>query len=183
MDNLRACRTCKQIKPTNDYYKSKERKDGLRVNCKSCCKIILQAIPKNKQARSANSKRWADKNREITRQQSRDYRQNNPDKVLNAIHKRNALKRGNGVFQLTAKDLSKLRTGICYYCKSKENITIDHVVPISKGGRHSIGNLISACLSCNVSKGNKLLFEYLQYRKVANGDVAAGSQDSSSKSV
>ena len=49
----------------------------------------------------------------------------------------------------------------CYYC-SEQNIklTMDHIVPISRGGAHSIGNVAPACGSCNSSKGTKLLIEW-----------------------
>lgn len=45
----------------------------------------------------------------------------------------------------------------CGYCESKENLTIDHVVPISKGGKSTWENSVTACKPCNSSKGNKLL--------------------------
>ena len=40
----------------------------------------------------------------------------------------------------------------CAYCGSDGDLHIEHVVPISKGGPHSIGNIIPACKSCNFSK-------------------------------
>ncbi len=45
----------------------------------------------------------------------------------------------------------------CQYCNATRRLTIDHVVPKSKGGDESFHNLVVACSSCNTKKGNKLL--------------------------
>lgn len=43
----------------------------------------------------------------------------------------------------------------CTYCGSIEKLTLDHFLPISKGGSDCLGNLIPACGQCNSSKYNK----------------------------
>jgi 5-methylcytosine-specific restriction endonuclease McrA len=49
----------------------------------------------------------------------------------------------------------------CAYCGgNKGGIHMDHVIPISRGGRHAIGNVLPACQTCNLSKGAKLLAEW-----------------------
>lgn len=45
----------------------------------------------------------------------------------------------------------------CQYCGSKDNLTIDHVIPRSRGGQDTWENLVCSCSSCNLKKGNKLL--------------------------
>ena len=45
----------------------------------------------------------------------------------------------------------------CQYCGTKENLTIDHVIPRSKGGKDTWDNLVACCTSCNVKKGSKSL--------------------------
>ncbi|HVT44445.1 MAG TPA: HNH endonuclease [Thermoanaerobaculia bacterium] len=50
----------------------------------------------------------------------------------------------------------------CQYCGkrfSSSELSLDHVIPISRGGRSSWENVVCACLPCNVKKGNKLLSE------------------------
>lgn len=42
----------------------------------------------------------------------------------------------------------------CAYCGWKHDLTIDHVIPRSKGGSEHINNLVLACLDCNLSKSN-----------------------------
>ena len=45
----------------------------------------------------------------------------------------------------------------CQYCGATRSLTIDHVIPRSKGGQDTWDNLVVACASCNVKKGDKLL--------------------------
>jgi 5-methylcytosine-specific restriction endonuclease McrA len=47
------------------------------------------------------------------------------------------------------------RKGICHYCGQKfpqDQLTLDHIVPVSRGGRSTRGNLVVACLDCNQKK-------------------------------
>jgi len=43
----------------------------------------------------------------------------------------------------------------CAYCGSKKELTIDHIIPKSRGGKNSWNNLITCCLPCNLKKGDK----------------------------
>lgn len=45
----------------------------------------------------------------------------------------------------------------CQYCGAKDNLTVDHVVPASKGGPWTWENLTTACSKCNNKKGDKPL--------------------------
>lgn len=43
----------------------------------------------------------------------------------------------------------------CQYCSSRDKLTIDHVIPKSRGGRDTWENLVAACTRCNNRKGNR----------------------------
>lgn len=47
----------------------------------------------------------------------------------------------------------------CIYCGSKKDLTIDHVIPKSKGGQNTWSNLVACCSPCNLRKGDKSLVE------------------------
>jgi 5-methylcytosine-specific restriction endonuclease McrA len=47
----------------------------------------------------------------------------------------------------------------CQYCGSTKHLTLDHVLPRSKGGTHTWDNVVAACERCNASKGDRLLHE------------------------
>ncbi len=45
--------------------------------------------------------------------------------------------------------------GICHYCKKRflsGELTMDHIVPLSRGGRSVKGNIVPCCKSCNNNK-------------------------------
>jgi 5-methylcytosine-specific restriction endonuclease McrA len=64
---------------------------------------------------------------------------------------------------ITARDIRRLlarHSGRCFYCYGREHLELDHVVPLSRGGRHSIGNLVPACRRCNRRKSARFLAEW-----------------------
>ena len=72
--------------------------------------------------------------------------------------------------RLKAKELKKSRwwqnliqKTKCYYCLmeiSRSQVTMDHVVPISRGGRSTAGNLVPACKGCNENKRSLTAVEW-----------------------
>ena len=55
----------------------------------------------------------------------------------------------------------------CQYCGSRSNLTVDHVIPRSKGGSSSWDNIVASCAPCNRRKGNTLLRQSgMQLRKL-----------------
>jgi len=50
----------------------------------------------------------------------------------------------------------------CQYCNTpytKNNLTLDHVIPLSKGGKTRWENIVAACGPCNTRKGNKTIMK------------------------
>ena len=57
-----------------------------------------------------------------------------------------------------------LRDGFqCAYCHSHEDLTFDHVIPRSKGGRTTWENIVAACSPCNLRKGGRLPKEAMMH--------------------
>ncbi|HZR82155.1 MAG TPA: HNH endonuclease [Candidatus Binatia bacterium] len=53
--------------------------------------------------------------------------------------------------------------GVCHYCGRRVGasaLTMDHVVPIIRGGRSTRGNVVPACKACNDAKKHSLAFEW-----------------------
>jgi len=57
-------------------------------------------------------------------------------------------------------EICKLYKEKCAYCGITLPLTVDHVLPLSRGGLHEEKNILPACAYCNNSKGNKLLSEW-----------------------
>ncbi|MEO0679383.1 MAG: HNH endonuclease, partial [Pseudomonadota bacterium] len=45
----------------------------------------------------------------------------------------------------------------CQYCGAKGDLTFDHVIPRSRGGRTTWENVVASCGPCNLRKGSRLL--------------------------
>ena len=57
--------------------------------------------------------------------------------------------------KLNRKRLYRRDDGQCVYCGNKKGLTIDHVLPKSRGGKNSWTNLVTCCSPCNIKKGNR----------------------------
>lgn len=72
---------------------------------------------------------------------------------------------GGGPLPITERDWHRLLViyqHCCAYCGDGPDrpLELEHVVPIARGGRHSIGNVVPACTRCNRSKNDRLLIEW-----------------------
>ncbi|KAM3091219.1 HNH endonuclease [Phormidesmis sp. 146-35] len=57
------------------------------------------------------------------------------------------------------RELFRRDNHTCQYCGTTKHLTIDHVIPRSKGGTHTWDNVVAACERCNSAKGDRLLHE------------------------
>jgi 5-methylcytosine-specific restriction endonuclease McrA len=129
----------------------------------------------NKQQVITTKKAWRVKNKSIIASQKRVWAKNNPEKIkemyersyaknpelfiLNA-NKRSKRLKGVETKLITTKDYARLYKMPCIYCGSNLKIEVDHIQPINKNGRHSIGNLAPACRSCNRSKSDLFVMQW-----------------------
>jgi 5-methylcytosine-specific restriction endonuclease McrA len=66
----------------------------------------------------------------------------------------------------------KLAKGACHYCGQvtpPRELTMDHIVPVARGGRSTKGNLVPACKQCNNKKKQLLPMEWEDYLKGFQG--------------
>lgn len=105
-------------------------------------------------------KKYYENNKEAHRKRQREWLRKNPEYVRTKRNKREARINNNPNTLTPAewKEILELYEGKCIYCGSSKRITMDHIIPISKGGGTTKDNVVPACISCNSSKGNKDIF-------------------------
>ena len=62
----------------------------------------------------------------------------------------------------------RIAKGLCHYCGRNtpvKELTMDHIVPLARGGKSTKGNLVTACKECNNNKKNLLPMEWDEYIK------------------
>lgn len=60
----------------------------------------------------------------------------------------------------------RIALGVCYYCGAKfapKELTLDHIVPLVRGGHSTRGNCVPACKACNSKKQSLLPIEWEEY--------------------
>lgn len=70
---------------------------------------------------------------------------------------------------ITKEDISAVydrQAGLCIYCRRELNgkYDVDHIMPMSRGGLNTPENIVVCCHSCNASKGNRTLHEWIESR-------------------
>lgn len=97
-------------------------------------------------------------NREKVSAQQAEWRKNNPEKIRAKNNNRRAQK-ASAIGRLTATDWDQIvasQGGRCKYCGRKGKLTIDHKVPLAKGGSNMPHNIQGLCVPCNSGKRDKL---------------------------
>ena len=66
----------------------------------------------------------------------------------------------------------RLSAGVCYYCGARvgaRTLTMDHIVPLVRGGKSRRGNVAPACKPCNSKKQSLLPVEWEEYLMILAG--------------
>lgn len=169
----------KKYRLANQEKIAQQNKDWRQRNADYCKQKSLEWRTKNKELKAAadrkyaannkskineNSKRWRANNPERAREVSKNSRLKNPETGRNTTARRRARVAENGVYRVTSLELVSILRKPCAYCGAKSE-HVDHIIPITRGGHHAIGNLTGACAPCNLSKGSKFIMEWRKGRK------------------
>lgn len=181
---MKICRVCAEAKLLEDFPKEKQNKDGLKSLCKSCFSAYMRNYyQKNPESIKARARQYHELNRDDANRKRRERRKaniqrerlaskrwaaENPEKTRaykSANNAKRRLRKSAGFVR--TQDLVKLqRQTKCFYCQQTKKLTIEHVIPLSRGGQHTIGNLVMACQSCNFRKHAKFIMEWRLYKLV-----------------
>ena len=158
---MKVCGTCKVLKEYISFSNSNSTKDNLCRRCRDCDAVARKKYYENhKEKELLRKKNWRDSNKDFLKNYQQKYQANNIFRWAEYQHRRRAIALNNGVFFISKNELLKIYNSPCIYCGSLQDITLEHVIPISRGGTHGIGNIASACRNCNLSKGSKTIMEW-----------------------
>ena len=113
------------------------------------------------------------KNIEHYRAYFREWKKNHRDSV-NAYTQnyRTILRNAKGKFTPREWVIKKLEYGnTCAVCGKSGKLTIDHIIPLSKGGTNDIDNIQPLCPTCNYTKSDMLMEEFVEYMERKDKDV------------
>ena len=172
---LRRCTKCRCVLPEAEFNKKLSDVFGLQSLCRDCNKnatrayyadnrdhhrkVIAAWTQSNRSHVREYHKKWYSENRERRLEVAKEWKQSNPELVVHYSAARRARQSGGNRYQVLPKEIIRLRETPCYHCGAEAE-HIDHIVPISRGGSHSIGNLGPMCAQCNLSKGAKTYAEF-----------------------
>lgn len=169
------CSGCREMKPVEAFSQDKNRCDGLQGRCKDCGAAYRAAnSQKERTYRAANAERitarkaarYAADPKKV-RARNAAYSAANPEIVRAAASRRRARKRQADYDpNVTLLDVIALFGAGCYICgvktdpsappRTRFKAELEHVVPLSRGGSHTLANLRCACHPCNQVKGVRL---------------------------
>lgn len=173
------CIKCGRDLPVEEFGRDQTKANGLKGSCRSCEKIRLAAnylahaqakLQRSKEHRKQNpdhyrkieKRRRLKRDPELMKRYREKYHRSEHGKLQSrlATARRRVLMRGL-LSTFTRDDWLELvgRQRRCYHCKKPFNTnrppTLDHLIPISRGGEHIKTNIVAACGSCNSIKSDK----------------------------
>lgn len=153
----------------NKYYHSELGQETRRK--------YLKKFPwQSKEHYKIAKKRWHDANKERRYREYKVWALNNNEKLIKKRKLQWISRKHLGgkpklevIQNVYESNIKKYGTLTCYLCLNKikfKSDSIDHKVPISKGGTHAYSNLGVACLSCNIGKKDRSVKQYKRYLRI-----------------
>lgn len=187
-DGNRECQQCKLWAPLSSYHRDPSSPLGRKTTCATCRRAAERTRHhRNREANNARNRAYRVAHLyELRAKEAKAYADNRAARIAKAtaqVHLRRArlaaTPNDSGVTILALRN----RDGdLCHYCgvtmvfasfkrgERPDNMaTLEHLVPVSKGGSHSWSNCVAACWRCNISKSDRLPNEYANERASQGG--------------
>lgn len=179
-DGSIVCKACGEAKPPTEYHRDSKAKSGYRATCKPCRSAYMAKQYETHRDRIVEyaRERRASETEHMRALEAARYQRHREQRIALATthaHTRRArLKQLPNEPGITTTALRAIHGDSCYYCHipmsftptprgqgiNPSRATIEHLIPISKGGGHTMDNTVLACHACNVSKNAKTVAEY-----------------------
>lgn len=171
---MKRCCKCKKEKPETEFYRASSTSDGLQRCCKNCGREYSQK-PETIEKKRLARKRWYEKNRDHELAVNRRWREANyhriaarasaqaaawnkanPEKRREIVTRRRLAARGISAEKIDRAAIFARDGYCCHICGKhvpRSERTLDHLVPLSKGGTHRADNVRLAHHRCNSARG------------------------------
>ena len=162
----------KAYREANKEKIAKDKKLWREKNQERNKEVTKQWRENNKEKFAGMKKKWNEENREKIKQTAKIYRHSNRGVCRITYSNRQnrlTLQRDNSMTKEIVAELFQ-KAKLCPYCGIKmleksatkgELKSLDHLIPISKGGLHAVHNVVICCHRCNTKKNNKSFPEWL----------------------
>ena len=164
----KVCPVCNVLKPATGFSGRSDHPGRLRSQCIECKNAEALAYrAANRAEIRVRGASYRATNIDDVAQRLRQWKLDHPESY-SAIHRRAKHKRRMLIEQdgghWTNEEWLALKHAYDYRCADcgkhepdEVSLTVDHVIPLSKGGSNSVGNLAPRCRSCNSKKNNKII--------------------------
>lgn len=154
------CYKCKEMLSIASFSRDARTKDGYQGKCKTCSRQIFNAwyVAHAETQRAAKRAYYQDNPEILARRKKTQHRWmiENLERMREHNQTRRSFLKGAPVVDFTRKQWEYLKImykQCCAYCgKKQKSLTQDHIIPLSKGGSHTMSNIVPACRSCNSKK-------------------------------
>lgn len=177
--NAKRCVECQRLEKNRDQRDRKARQAGPKPTrpCRECssqigegrrrdAKFCSRKCIDDYRTKNVDRSEYLESTREVRAAYVREWRRSNPASTRVSRYRRRFLESTGTISERDWSRLVNHFDGRCAYCGDKCDVTLDHVVPLSRGGTNTIGNVLPACQPCNSSKHNKFLIEWKHVKAV-----------------
>ena len=154
-DGFFYCTRCRRLLPKSEFIKDSRRKYGIRNECRDCRHKAYESRREEKLEQMRTY--YLEHRDEIREKQSAKHWTETARQLKRVRDQRRRHDRMKATRDMTLPEWNAALDYFgnrCAYCGSDEDLTMDHVVPLSKGGGLTRSNIVPCCKSCNSSKCN-----------------------------
>lgn len=192
-EGYKTCSACREVKPLGEFYRDKRGARGVSAACKTCrlaasdarrrergiperqryadlpgiktcrrCKRPKPVAEFSVEHRNRDGLRsWCD---DCSNERTLEWHRANPAAMGRLRAVRRGAEEAGRVAETDWLRVVRRHCGRCAYCaRPNPRPSMDHIIPVTRGGQHFIGNLLPVCKACNSSKADRLLVEW-RYR-------------------
>lgn len=164
-DGQKKCTLCLLLKNFDCFSPASRGLASLSSRCKPCMTAVATANLVEKEKRRVRIKTYRADNSEVWRAEHSER-----------MNKRRALIKDQSDGSVTPQLYSAYyKQTHCFYClheTPRELRTTDHKTPITRGGLHSLSNIVMACRDCNLRKALLTAEEFLEKEKRRNAHLS-----------